>query len=269
MQRSRLTTVLASLGLGACAQEREPIVEPASPPPTAEEPSGLGSAAKPAVANVTTPHEPHFSGVPTQFCHAVLQQHDDPLVKTQSLLQAWNELAPIIRNPLAHNIPATEIDARMMLCGAERCSIEAPKLAEVTADYMVGTGVLIPSDGALLVVPEIALPHVVSPCSHQTEIGVETHGELVHVRALTKQRRYNYGHGHHGYYNYDPVPMECQTYSNRRRDLIIDATRGELELIIDQYQAAEDGLPWIEIAFDGQDIVLSGCGEPMTLRWTE
>src|SRR5690606_28199854 len=97
-------------------------------------------------------------GVPTQFCQASFEQRDTTLLKTQSFLQAWNELAPTFRNPQAHNIPVTEIDARMLLCSAERCSLDSARMAEVVADYMVGIGVLIPTDDAMLVVPAIANP---------------------------------------------------------------------------------------------------------------
>lgn len=266
--------MLASLGLGtglgACGLERQPAIEPEAPL-VGTEPSGLGHDAKPETPRTITPSEPHFEGVPTQFCHASLQQRDASLLRTESFLQAWNELAPTIRNRLAHNIPATEIDARLLMCGAERCSIEAPKLTEVTADYMVGVGALIPSEGGMLVVPELGAPHTQGSCTTRTEITVEQRDELVHVRALNVERRYNYGHGygagHYGY-AYEPVPLECRTYSTHRRDLVIDVVRGELELVMDQHQAAEDGQPWVELALTSDGIELSGCATTLALQWT-
>jgi hypothetical protein len=273
MQRSHLTTVLASLGL-ACAPEPGSVVEPEVEvePPTDGEPSGFGRAAKPEVASTSRPSEPHFAGVPTHFCHATVQQRDETVLRTESFLSAWKELAPPVRNPNAHNIPTTEIDARFALCGTEQCSIGSEaKLAEAIADYMVGTGVLIPSQGAMLVVPELAVQHVVGGCTNKTEISVERHGRFVHVRALTREQRYTYGHyGHESYgYNYAPVPVECQTYSTIRRDLVIDEEDGELELVIDQTQANPDALPWIELSFDQGNIVLSGCASALELQWTE
>lgn len=266
--------MLASLGLGAglgaCGLGRGPAVE-SEAPLVGTEPSGLGHDPKPEASRASTPAEPHFEGVPTQFCSASLQPRDASLLRTESFLEAWNELAPTIRNPQAHNIPATEIDARMLMCGAERCSVEAPKLTEVIADYMIGVGVLIPGDGGMLVVPEISTPHTHGMCTTRTEIDVEQHGQLVHVRALNVERRYNYGYhgGHYGGYAYDPVPLECRTYSTHRRDLVIDAERGELELVIDQHQAAEDGQPWVELALTGDGIVLTGCATELALQWTE
>ncbi|MFO7568006.1 MAG: hypothetical protein R6X02_35520 [Enhygromyxa sp.] len=274
MQRSRLTTVLASLGLGACGPEPAPTVEPephASLTSGGEEPSGLSSEPKPPRASASRPSEPRFEGVPLEFCHATFEQHDRPLLRTQSFLQAWNELAPTIHNPHAHNIPATEIDARVALCGAERCSLDTAKLAEANADYMVGVGVLLPEGDAMLVVPEVARAHAAAPCTDQTEISVERRDELVHIRALTRERRYTYGH-YHGY-GYGPhkelIPLECRTYSTHRRDLLIDAARGELELVIDQQQAGEDPRPWVEVELAKGGIVLRGCDGSMPLQWTE
>jgi hypothetical protein len=267
MQRSRLTTVLAGLGL-ACAPERaDTPVEPE--PPSGGEPSGLGHAAKPELPSTPTPSDPHFEGVPTQFCSATVQLRDDTLLRTQSFLQVWNELAPTIRNPNAHNIPTTEIDARFALCGSEQCSIPDAKLTEVIADYMVGVGVLIPDHGEVLVLPEITAQHVVSPCATQTELAVERHGRFLHVRAINSERRYDYSHSyyHGGHYAYDPVPRQCQTYSILQRDLVIDMDEGELELIIDQHQSVEAAQPWIELEFAEGNIVLSGCSSTLALQW--
>lgn len=279
MQRNRLSTVLANLGLagglagglGACTHTGEP----ASPPLPEDEPSGLGSAPKPELARTTRPAEPHFEGVPLQFCQATFEQRNATLVKTQSYLQIWNELAPQIRNPLAHNIPATEIDARVLLCGSEHCSNDAARLAEATADYMVGTGLLIPSGDAMLVVPELAAPHVAGRCINQTTIEVARQDSLVHVRAITLERRYSYVY-YHGYsYSYDygrglaPTPLDCRTDSVLQRDLIIDVTRGELELVIDQHIAEEGAPARVELAFTPDGIVLSGCATSLPLAWTE
>jgi hypothetical protein len=270
VQRSHLTSVLASLGLGgglgAC--ERAPTVEPepTQANPRGEEPSGFGEAPKLEIGPSSKPDEPRFVGVPLAFCDATFEQHDHPLLETQSFLQAWNELAPPIRNPLAHNIPATEIDARVLLCGAQQCTLETAKLAEAIADYMVGVGVLIPSDGGMLVIPDLSSHHLSGSCTNETELGVVQRSELIHVRAITHERRYTYGHygyGHH--YN----PFECQTYSIARRDLIIDATRGELELVIHQQRSAEDGRPWLELELGNGQIVLRGCDSSMPLQWTQ
>jgi hypothetical protein len=270
VQRTRLSTVLASLGLGACELAPGQAVEPEAALEGAE-PSGRGESPKPTQPSSRTSTEPHFEGVPTQFCSAGLQQRDQSLLRTESFLQAWNELAPPIRNQLAHNIPATEIDARMFLCGAERCSLGAAKLTEVVADYMVGVGVLLPADRGMLVVPEVGAAHTAGSCTNKTEIHVEQQGELVHVRALNVERRYNYGHGyggHYGGYAYEPAPMECRSYAVHRRDLVIDVERGELELIIDQHHGGEGEPTWVELAFTSDGIVLSGCASTLALQWT-
>jgi hypothetical protein len=271
VQRSRLTTVLASLGL-ACGPERGSVVEPEAEPSTDSEPSGFGRKAKPEEPSTPKPNDPHFAGVPTHFCHAVVQQRDDAVLRTESFLAAWKELAPTIRNPNAHNIPTTEIDARFALCGTEQCSIGTdPKLAEVVADYMVGTGALIPSEGKMLVVPELAAPHVVGECQNETKIEVERHGHFVHVRVLTREQRYNYAHAYGGYgYDY-PMRMGCQSYSMIRRDLVIDEDDGELELVVEQTKPNpdDDTLPWIELVFDQGNVVLSGCASALELQWTE
>jgi hypothetical protein len=271
MQRSTLTTALVSLGL-ACGPERGRVVEPEPEPPTDSEPSGFGRTAKLETPSSPKPADPHFEGVPTHFCHAVVQRRDDAVLRTESFLAAWKELAPTIRNPNAQNIPTTEIDARFALCGTEQCSIGTePKLAEVVADYMVGTGALIPSEGGMLVVSELAAQHVVGECQNETQIQVERHGRFVHVRALTREQRYAYAHAYGGYgYNY-PMPMNCQSYSTIRRDLVIDENDGELELLVEQTQPSpnDDALPWIELKFYEGNIVLSGCASALELQWTE
>lgn len=259
--------MLASLGLSACGLEREASVQPDAPL-RGTEPSGLGAAPKPEQARARSSSEPHFEGVPTQFCNAALQQRDQTLLRTESFLQAWNELAPPIRNQLAHNIPATEIDARRFLCGAEQCSLDTARLAEVVADYMVGVGVLIPAEGGMLVVPEMAGMHVAHPCTTMTEISVAQRGELVHVRALNIEQHYIYGHygGHHGY-AYEPVPLGCHSYSTHRRDVVIDIGRGEIELVIDQH-ASESEPTWVELTLTSDGVTLSGCATTLALQWT-
>jgi hypothetical protein len=122
----------------------------------------------------------------------------------------------------------------------------------------------------MLVVPELAAAHSMGPCTNQTEISVEQHGALVHVRALNLERRYNYGHSYgHGYYAYDPVPLECQSYSTHRRDLVIDLDRGELELAIDQHHTSEGEPSWVELAFTSEGIVLTGCATTLALQWVD
>jgi hypothetical protein len=273
--RSRLTTVLASLGLAACTR---PDASTSEPEPevsaTSFEPSGLGQAAKPAVACLKPSPEPHFEGVPLEFCQATLQRRDDTLVRTQSFLEAWNELAPRIQNRLAHNIPGSEVDARIAVCGSERCTIGSAQIAEVQADYMIGTGVLIPIDSELLVVPAVVEPHNVGPCSNDATADIERHGGFFHVRTISHDRHYSYGHGYahgYGYGEYEPIPIECLTYATRWRDLIIDADTGELELIIDQSQPEETAPPRIQLEFDTElpGIVLRGCGTVFELVWTE
>jgi hypothetical protein len=278
VQRKRLTTLLAGLGLtGACATtDTTPVGVPPPVPEPSEgvepsegiEPSGLGHAAKPVTPTSTSAREPHFAEVPTAFCNATLQPRDQALVRTRSFLEAWNELAPWVHNPRAHNIPATEIDARIFICGSEQCTIGTPRLTEVTADYTIGVGVMIPGEGEYLVVPDVAEPHNAAPCTNVAEATVVRHGSLLHIRATTLERRYNYHHGY-AYGDYEPAPLECELLAKHWRDLVIDATSGELELVIDQF-AAEDVLePAVALEFGDAGLVLRGCGTTLELQWTQ
>lgn len=285
MQRSRLTTVLSSLGLAAaCARADTSSVNPEPKPALTPEsslgvePSGRGLAPKSMTPSTPTAREPHFEGVPTAFCQATLERRDQPLLRTASFLEIWNELAPTVRNRLAHNIPSSEIDARFYLCGSERCTVDAPRVAEVTADYMVGVGVLIPDGGELLVVPDAVADHPSGSCTNDAATVVERHGDFIHVRAISHERRYVYarfhGYGYEYEYEaggnaYEPIPPECRTYSTIWRDLVIDASTGELELTIDQVQPESITEPQVSLSFEEPGIVLFGCGSALELTWTE
>jgi hypothetical protein len=264
MQRSHLAPVLASLGL-ACAPERGQVVEPE--PSTVSEPSGLGHAAKPETPEPPTPIDPHFEGVPTRFCHATVQQRDETLLRTESFLAAWNELAPATHDPHAQNIPTTEIDARSKLCGTEPCSIGAQaKLTEVVVDNVVNTGALIPSEGGMLVVPELARPHAVGSLTTEIQLQVERHERFVHVRAIVYEWEYAYAS-----YGDDEYPMRELGRLSRtfRRDFIIDEEDGELELMVEQSLLERDAPPRMELAFEQGGIVLSGCESTLELQWVE
>lgn len=294
MQRSRLTTALAGLGLAsACADPAgaSATVTPrasSGPAPGDVEPSGLRATPKPTVATRTGPGEPSFEGVPTGFCQANLQRRDDTLIETQSYLAIWNELAPPIRNPRAPNIPVTEIDARVAVCGAEQCTVDQARVVEVTADSMVGVGVVIPTDAGFLVVPSVAMAHAAGSCTNTTRAEIVDHGRFVHLRVVNQEQHYSYGHGHGGYgypgyggYAYDSIPLECLTYTTLWRDLVVDRETGELELAIERTQAEGAPTPELEIEFPRDpsptdaaerglaSVVLRGCGSTLELQWTD
>jgi hypothetical protein len=272
MQRSTLTTVLASLGL-ACAPERgevvEPEVAPQAEPPIVPEPSGLSGAAKPPAPSLPKPKpsDPHFEGVPTKVCSARIQQRDEPLLRTESFLAAWQELAPVIRDPHAQSIPTTEIDTRFAICKTEQCSIGTePRLVEIVVDDRVSTGALIPSEGGMLVVPELASEHTVGEHTNEIQLEAERHGRFVHVWAIIYEWREEYV----SYGDYEDAGRELARISRTiRRDLVIDEVDGELELVVEQSPSRPDAKPRVELEFEQGNLVLRGCESALELQWTE